>query len=476
MEEEISPLLGSQQQNASNWSLPVPVYLLSTCIFCLAGSGAFLDVPLARLIEDNLCRRYVWHDSSIDERLCKTDEIQSELAHLNGSLPLVEAVVGLLVAFPFGVLADRSQTHHSALNGIFSVQLILAGPLFNVVGGGSTVLVANLYSIATDLLPETDRASAFFLMAFASLSGSSVSPAVSSKIMESFSTWVAALIGIFTIPIGLSVLVFIPETCHPSKQEFTSEDRYVGSEERQPNACISHLFQSLRLFKSSFAILQSPSIFLVLATFLTRMPEMLATSQFLAQYVSKRFDWPLAKTGYLIALRGSIHMGVLLVALPLLSKVLLRWQRPAVRDLTFARLSAAFAATGALGMAASQIGLVVSGLVLLSLGAGLAPLSRSLATSYLSPQDTSKLNTLIGIVETVGMLFAGPGLAWLFKAGLKLHGPLIGLPYLGLAGLFVLCLVGFFLFILLLKERRLAISSVQEDIWTTMHENGVHPK
>ncbi|KAF7585612.1 hypothetical protein BBP40_010474 [Aspergillus hancockii] len=107
-----------------------------------------------------------------------------------------------------------------------------------------------------------------------------------------------------------------------------------------------------------------------------------------------------------------------------------------------ARLKAVLAAAGALGMAASQIGLVISGLILLSLGAGLAPLNRSLATSYLSPQDTSKLNTLIGIVETVGMLFAGPGLEWLFKTGLKLHGSLIGLPYFGLAGMFVLCLVG----------------------------------
>lgn len=44
-----------------------------------------------------------------------------------------------------------------ALQGTISVKLILAGPLFNVVGGGSTVQVASLYSIASDLVPETDR-------------------------------------------------------------------------------------------------------------------------------------------------------------------------------------------------------------------------------------------------------------------------------------------------------------------------------
>jgi hypothetical protein len=40
---------------------------------------------------------------------------------------------------------------------IVQVQAILAGPLFTVVGGGNTVLVANLYSIASDLVAQSDR-------------------------------------------------------------------------------------------------------------------------------------------------------------------------------------------------------------------------------------------------------------------------------------------------------------------------------
>lgn len=37
------------------------------------------------------------------------------------------------------------------------VEFILAGPLFAVVGGGNTVLLANLYSIASDLVVQSDR-------------------------------------------------------------------------------------------------------------------------------------------------------------------------------------------------------------------------------------------------------------------------------------------------------------------------------
>ncbi|RAO74362.1 uncharacterized protein BHQ10_010374 [Talaromyces amestolkiae] len=469
MHEETSPLIARQQPETSRWYLPLSIYLLSICNFFLAGSSSSLNIPLTRLIEDNLCRRHDWQGAPIDEGRCKTDDIQSSLAYLNGSLSLVEAMVGLVVAFPFAVLADRTgrrpiillSTVGSVLSlawelavisfqGTMPVQLILAGPIFNVVGGGSTILVANLYSMASDMVAATERASAFFLMAFASLAGASVGPAISSGLMEIFSPWISALVGFFALLIGPIVLVFIPETFHASKQDSSPEPDYAGLEEPQRNTFKSHLLQSLRLLQASLRLLYSPSIILVLATFLTRMPEILATSQFLAQYLSKRFDWPLAKTGYLISIRGIIHMVVLLVVLPLLSKVLLRWQQPPVKDLTLARVSAALAAAGALVMASSKIGLVVLGLVLQSLGSGLSPLCRSLATSFVIPQDTSKLNTLIGIVETLSSLFAGPALAWLFEIGVKREGPLLELPYFGLAGLFLLCLVG----LLFVRSRR----------------------
>ncbi|OQE39124.1 hypothetical protein PENCOP_c007G02754 [Penicillium coprophilum] len=448
---ETSPLLG--EQKVTRW---LSIYWLSSVVFCLSVAGAFLGVPLTRLIEDNLCSRYA--QGAPTEELCKTDKIQSKLAYLNGSIPLMEAVVGLIVAFPFGILADRvgrkpiivlsmigtslSLAWELAVIGlpkIIRVQFILAGPLFTVIGGGNTVLLASLYSIASDLVIQSDRASAFFLMALASLVGASVGPAISSAFMETFSPWVPAFISFFVNLAALIPLFFVPETLPPSKQNCNSEQGHAESE--VPHNFRRYLSQFLHL-GSSIASLKSPSIILVLATFLTAAPEVLGNSQFLAQYISKRFDWPLAKTGYILTLRGVIHMGVLLFTLPLLSKVLLRYQSPPVKDLMLARASVTIAAVGALFMATSQIGLVIAGLAVHSLGSGLAPLCRSLATSYVAPQDTSKLNTVIGIVETTGALFAGPTLAWLFETGMRLGGISLGLPYYGLAASFALCLAG----------------------------------
>jgi MFS transporter, PCFT/HCP family, solute carrier family 46 (folate transporter), member 1 len=95
MDGETSPLIARRQEETSGSYLPLSIYLLSICTFFLAGSSSFLNIPLTRLIEDNLCRRHDWQGAPIDEGRCKTDDIQSTLAYLNGSLPLVEAIVGV---------------------------------------------------------------------------------------------------------------------------------------------------------------------------------------------------------------------------------------------------------------------------------------------------------------------------------------------------------------------------------------------
>ncbi|KAE8378484.1 hypothetical protein BDV26DRAFT_292153 [Aspergillus bertholletiae] len=323
MHEESPPLLGNPQPKPSGWSPSALTYL----VIC--------NFPLA-------C-------SPIDESLCKTNKIQSELAYLNGSRLLVEALVGLVVAFPFGALADGVgckpiillstvgcqlalawELVVIALPGIMPVQLVLASPLFNAAGGGGTVQVAS----NTIPNPIQTRASAFFLVVLASLAGASVGPAISSKLMEIFPPWIPAILGFFALPVGLILLVFILESIPLLKRdELTGPDNHLDSEEQLHSSTTlkSHLFQPLDLFKSSLTIIKSASIIIVLATFLTRVPEQLATSQLFAQYISKGFDWPLVRTGYLL---GIIHLVVLSLALPWLSKLLLRRQRPASKDLT----------------------------------------------------------------------------------------------------------------------------------------------
>ncbi|KAH8881493.1 MFS general substrate transporter [Thozetella sp. PMI_491] len=441
------------------------VWLLSLGILCFTLSSSISSAPTLRLMEDNICRQF--YDptgelgSPIDEKLCKEDKIQAELAYLEGYIVTLEAVIGLAVALPYGILADKVGRKPILListagwtlsafwviivlwfNNIFSVWWVLASGLFQVVGGGNTVSVAVLYSIVADVASEADRASYFFFMAFFSLGGNFVGPLIGSKLMATFTPWLPTIFGTILMPSALIFLSMIPETL-PLAQKHSE---YVSEGEDERDASFrSHLRGGFNHLRKSFRMLNL-SLCLILAVGLSRTPEGLATTSFFIQYVSKRFEWSIASAGYLLGVRGIINALLLLVVLPTLSKLLeskdyrFQMSTPA-KDLYLARLSAFFAASGAVFLAGSSIWIVTVGLVVNTLASGFAPLLRSLSTSFVEPQDTSKLYTLIAIMDTVGSLYAGPVLAWLFETGMRLQGLWVGLPYFWLAGVFAVVLV-----------------------------------
>ncbi len=118
---EVSPLLreGEPEQRSREPPLRLPVkdqrrivMLLSIVIFFFASAGSLFSSPLTRILEDNLCQHHFGkveqRNTPIDEKLCKTDKIQSELAYLLGFMSALEAIVCLAVAFPYGILSDKS--------------------------------------------------------------------------------------------------------------------------------------------------------------------------------------------------------------------------------------------------------------------------------------------------------------------------------------------------------------------------------
>jgi len=81
------------------------VGLVSLIIFCMALSGTMSLIPLGRLIEDAICRRYYGSSDPVDEKLCKVDEVQTELAWLGGLYVVIDSTIGtsshnLLPKFP----------------------------------------------------------------------------------------------------------------------------------------------------------------------------------------------------------------------------------------------------------------------------------------------------------------------------------------------------------------------------------------
>lgn len=68
-------------------------------------------IPQARLIEDVLCHDYYNRaqslDVPIDEKLCKAEWIQAELAYIMAITSALSAGVGLVATFPWSLVADR---------------------------------------------------------------------------------------------------------------------------------------------------------------------------------------------------------------------------------------------------------------------------------------------------------------------------------------------------------------------------------
>jgi MFS family permease len=94
----------------------VLLVVLAVGLIAIVDVGAFLaDPPRIRMFEANLCLSYyrqhdasaIGPDGTIPEQLCKIDPVQQKLAMIFGWQDTFDALPGMLLAVPFGTLADR---------------------------------------------------------------------------------------------------------------------------------------------------------------------------------------------------------------------------------------------------------------------------------------------------------------------------------------------------------------------------------
>lgn len=182
--------LSESDETAAPWcQLSKPQHIaFVTClgVFLWVLSGTLAIVPVMSLVQDNLCRRYYQENEpdqfrddgsviGIDEQHCKIPEVQSRMAFLIAFSFMLNGILGLLVALPFGVLADRARKPVYVLGAVgqslsvawtlsvlycwetLPVELVLAGAVFQLLGGGLLVAIAVLYAMLSDVLPAESR-------------------------------------------------------------------------------------------------------------------------------------------------------------------------------------------------------------------------------------------------------------------------------------------------------------------------------
>jgi MFS family permease len=122
---EGAPLLSPVEDGGS---LPIPELppkkkkpwiLLCVLVFFLIACvdvGAYLaEAPKTRVYEANLCIRYyekhdpskIGPDGSVVEELCKIDTVQQKMASIFGWQETFDAIPSILLALPYGALADK---------------------------------------------------------------------------------------------------------------------------------------------------------------------------------------------------------------------------------------------------------------------------------------------------------------------------------------------------------------------------------
>jgi hypothetical protein len=113
---ESSPLLAASNDKPANHRHFVLVATVIVFSIFVIEIGDFMGrAPMSRLLEDCICRKYYESAETmgldlslpIPEENCKIPAIQRELAMLKGWDQTFSSIPGLLLAIPYGVLADK---------------------------------------------------------------------------------------------------------------------------------------------------------------------------------------------------------------------------------------------------------------------------------------------------------------------------------------------------------------------------------
>ncbi|KAM0272192.1 hypothetical protein ACHAQH_008815 [Verticillium albo-atrum] len=429
------------------------VVLLAAIKGTLVASGILLMIPMFRLMEDAICHAHYHKDLSapIDEKECKVDGVQSQLAYLGGIGALLASLVTLIVAFPYGVLADRIGRKPAfflsyagillgfswgplvlSLSHFPNIWILLIGQLFFFIGGGVPVAINNIYAMASDVSTEADRSTHFLYLSVGAVVAGLLTPLASGFLLETYGPWVPIRLVYFMSPVVFTAASLLPETLRvklPDGDTIPEPTRPLVATIRE------HIRTSLAELASARVFLRNRSVLYCLVGPLIANAMWTSNSTTLSQYISKHFSWSLAQTSYILSPIALCHL-LVLAALPRLSAHLLKPHRRLrltnfTKDLLLTRASYGILAVSAFLQAISpSVVPFLLALALGTLGSATPPLTRAIISAFVEKEHTSRLYAICSIVETLGAFVGGPVLAWSFSAGLRWGGVMRGLPWL----------------------------------------------
>ncbi|KAH8588375.1 major facilitator superfamily domain-containing protein [Bisporella sp. PMI_857] len=474
---ESSPLLPTSSREASPVRhAPHPLYIRVTTIICISifliEIGDYLmRAPSMRMMEDIICSHYYRsHDPTryslsipIPEADCKIPPVQAEVAFLRGWDVTLSSLPSILLAVPYGTLADKygrkvvtilSLTgvmlnllwvmFTFSLSEVISLRWIWLGDAFFLIGGGTAVLKSMLYAMVADVVTENQRAAVFFRVNALALASTVIGVPLASHMMKK-NYIVPMWLGIGFIALGIPCTLWLPETLEKRVTPYPDSDsdtEYGEDQESLPetrNTSLGHqILTFLTKTKGKHFMLQSPMLMALSLTFIIQSLSGRST-EFLYQLASERFHWKLADASFLIPIGAITNFIVLIVALPLISRHLTKNLKLSsmICDLIISRGSLVVLIFGSLAIAWAPLPrFYILGTIIFSCGAGFSPALRSLVTSLVHPHQVSRLYAVMAIIDVLGQMVYSPILSKGFGWGANLGGQWTGMAFIFCAILF----------------------------------------
>ncbi|KAG8166853.1 hypothetical protein KVR01_002542 [Diaporthe batatas] len=471
---EEAPLLSGEATTAvrDKWRVVAGAFVVLFLIELAVG----ISTPAWNaLLEEGLCAEAYPETASFlaaasdDNPLCKDRAVQGTLALYRGWAYALDCLPTILLALPYGSLSDRWGRKPIAILSIIGLTLGMVwyeivfyfllpmwtfalGFVFNLIGGGSAVGMSMIYTMLADVLDVEEMTPVLFRFHSVFLVAELVANPLGGLLVGQ-GPWLALVVGNVLMILVMGSICIFPETLavrlwrderagrvpRPQLTPLGADDGDDGDELKKPTtqaalggawAQLTQVWEFL-VGNRRLVVLMLPLIFVTLGKYIQEM---------LLQYARKRFGWSWSKAAYFLTLKSASFIVMLTVILPALSSFCLGTlgMSRLSTDMWLSRWSGVVLVVADLAIAlSSSPALFGAGLVLLSGGSGLVPLLRSLLNAQVEPHHVGILNTLLGFLDTLGVMIGAPVFSQSLRKGIELGGPWIGLPFL--AGAVISC-------------------------------------
>ncbi|KAL2880251.1 hypothetical protein SGCOL_004300 [Colletotrichum sp. CLE4] len=457
-------------RRTSIWALLALVLLVNL-------AASLYQLPLSRVIERRLCREHyavtdpsvIDRDGNVPEGLCKVDDVQQGLAWIQGTMETAWIVGDFIMTIPLGFLAEKYGRQFilclnlvpriillawAVIVGYFEQTLptkaMIASPFFSVLGG-DCVFNSITYTIASNMTDDhVLRATYFGWMSSVSYVVNLLGPALASASM-SLLLWLPFWIGIGLLLLAypaVSILDKSPDSHHDADDQARPLlSSPVLKAQDADSSLLRSIFQRFGVLKSIIASHPRNMTLLLISFVLTSLAS--SDTKLLVQYISKRYHWTFASTGYLLSAKAVVNFTLLTVIIPAILRSRQNRSRHIPPELASHRMNIHYAniclvvsILGALAIAvATRIWMMVPSLFLYALGSALPVFTLSLLKSpFISPKrhdqptnsahPESHIFSIVMMVKTSGSLLGAPLMMVLWVKSISIGGAALGIPYL----------------------------------------------